>query len=199
VFMSNRDKGLTEADAVLGERCIRAYCCKHIEGNFKDAFGAKDGLCALFWRVARARVPATFEYWMEKIAAVKPEATEYLRAIDLTLWATAHFPGTRYGHLTSNIAESVNKVLREDRVLSITELLDAIWHRVMEERSSRLTEAHRQLADGVKYTSYCQTKLMEGRKWAQGNHVSYTFYNRSIANYSIGSTLKSNRGSSCPS
>jgi len=63
---------------------------------------------------------------MEKIAAVKPEAAKYLRAIDLTLWATAHFPGTQYGHLTSNIAESVNKVLREDRVLSITELLNAI-------------------------------------------------------------------------
>jgi hypothetical protein len=30
-------------------------------------------------------VPTTFEYWMEKIAAVKPEAAEYLRAIDLTL------------------------------------------------------------------------------------------------------------------
>ena len=65
---------------------------------------------------------------MENIAAVKPEAAKYLCAIDLTLWATAHFPSTRYGHLTSNIAESVNKVLREDCVLSITELLDTIWH-----------------------------------------------------------------------
>jgi len=46
--MSDRDKGLTEANAMLGERCIQAYCCKHIEGNFKDTFGAKDGLCALF-------------------------------------------------------------------------------------------------------------------------------------------------------
>jgi exonuclease VII small subunit len=52
----------------------------------------------------------------------------------------------------------------------------------MEERSSRLTEACRQLADGVKYIPYCQTKLVESRKWAQGNHVSYTFYNESIAN-----------------
>ena len=119
---------------------------------------------------------------MEKIAAVKPEVAKYLYAIDLTLWATAHFPSTRYGHLTSNIAESVNKVLREDRVLSITELIDAIWHRVMEEQLSRLTEACHQLADGVKYTPYCQTKLVESRKWAQGNHVSYTFYNESIAN-----------------
>jgi transposase-like protein len=48
VFISDRDKGLVEADVLLGENCIRAYCCKHIEGNLKDAFGAKDGLMALF-------------------------------------------------------------------------------------------------------------------------------------------------------
>jgi hypothetical protein len=41
---------------------------------------------------------------MEKIAAVNLEAAEYLRAINLTLWATAHFPSTRYRHLSSNIA-----------------------------------------------------------------------------------------------
>jgi hypothetical protein len=85
MFMSDRDKGLIKADIVLGKYCIRAYCCKHIEGNFKDAFGAKDSLCTLFWKVARVQVPTIFEYWIEKIAAVKLEAAEYLRAIDLTL------------------------------------------------------------------------------------------------------------------
>jgi len=51
---------------------------------------------------------------MEKIAAVNTKAAEYLRAIPLELWANAHFPSTRQGHLTSNIVESVNKLLRED-------------------------------------------------------------------------------------
>lgn len=48
VFISDCDKGLVEADVVLGENCVRAYYCKHIEGNLKDAFSAKDGLMALF-------------------------------------------------------------------------------------------------------------------------------------------------------
>jgi hypothetical protein len=78
---------------------------------------------------------------MAKIEALNPAAAQYLRSIPVELWAVAHFPGTRHGHLTSNIAESVNKILREDRTLSITELLDAIWHRVMAERASRLKEA----------------------------------------------------------
>lgn len=48
VFISDRDKGLVEADVLLRENCVRAYCCKHIEGNLKDAYRAKDGLMALF-------------------------------------------------------------------------------------------------------------------------------------------------------
>jgi transposase-like protein len=48
VFISDRNKGLVEADVVLGKNCVRAYCCKHIEGNLRDACGAKDGLLALF-------------------------------------------------------------------------------------------------------------------------------------------------------
>ena len=172
MFISNRDKGLVEADTILGPNCVRAYCCKHIEGNLKDAFGAKDGLIALFWRAARARLPIAFEHWMEKIAAVNAPAAIYLRNIPIEMWANAHFPGTRQGHLTSNIVESVNKLLREDRSLSIIELLDAIWHRVMEARASSLQVAKEQLAKGFRWTSFCQTKLEYSRKWAQSNHVS---------------------------
>jgi transposase-like protein len=81
VFISDRDKGLVEADVLLGENCVRAYCCKHIEGNLKDTYGAKDGLMALFWRAARARLPTAFEHWIDKIAACNPAAALYLHAI----------------------------------------------------------------------------------------------------------------------
>jgi hypothetical protein len=73
-------------------------------------------------------LPTAFEHWIGKIAKVNPAACQYLRAIPADMWASAHFPGTRQGHLTSNIVESVNKLLREDHSLSITDLLDAIWH-----------------------------------------------------------------------
>jgi hypothetical protein len=86
---------------------------------------------------------------MAKIALVNPAAAEYLCSIPAELWAVAHFPGTRYSHLTSNIAESVNKILCEDRLLSITELLDTIWHCVIADCASRLQEAQKQVRDGL--------------------------------------------------
>jgi transposase-like protein len=77
VFISDRDKGLQEADAVLGDNLLRAYCCKHIEGNLKDKFGGKEGLPALFWKAARARLPNGFEHYMQKIATINAAAEEY--------------------------------------------------------------------------------------------------------------------------
>jgi hypothetical protein len=53
----------------------------------------------------------------------------------------AHFDGTRFGHLTSNIVESINRVLKLDRELPITLLLAAIWDRVMDTRFKRLEMA----------------------------------------------------------
>jgi hypothetical protein len=175
VFISDRDKGLQEADKVLGDNLLRAYCCKHIEGNLKDKFGGKGGLPALFWKAARARLPSSFEYHMQKIATINLAAKEYLQAIDPVLWAVAYFPKTRYGHLTQNIAESVNAILKNDRTLSITDLLDAIWHRVMADRASRFAEANKQAQMNLKFTAACQTQLEYSRKWMGSNTVSLKY------------------------
>jgi hypothetical protein len=48
VFILDYDKGLLEADVVLGERYIRAYYCKHLEGNFKSLYEAKGSFVELF-------------------------------------------------------------------------------------------------------------------------------------------------------
>jgi hypothetical protein len=53
----------------------------------------------------------------------------------------AHFDGTRFSHLTSNIVESINRVLKLDQELLITLLLAAIWDRVMDTRFKRLEMA----------------------------------------------------------
>ena len=79
VLISDRDKGLLEADAVLGPLVVRAICCRHLRENFVERF--KSPLAELFWRAARARTAASFEDWMKKIGDVNPEAEAYLRGI----------------------------------------------------------------------------------------------------------------------
>ncbi len=53
-------------------------------------------------------------------------AVDYLMGIEKEKWASRFFIGRRYGHLTSNVAEQLNNVLRADRELPTVELLDAI-------------------------------------------------------------------------
>ena len=60
-------------------------------------------------------------------------------------WATVYFPGRRYGHLTSNIAESLNSWLLQARDLPIEGMLEAIRVKLMgwyAERRGFATKRH---------------------------------------------------------
>jgi hypothetical protein len=78
---------------------------------------------------------------IEQLRAINNDAADYLLASEPTLWSVAHFDGTRFSHLTSNIIESVNRVLKLDQELPITLLLAVIWDRVMDTRFKRLEMA----------------------------------------------------------
>jgi len=58
-------------------------------------------------------------------------AAGYLRTIDPKLWVTAYYTGPYHGHKTSNVAEAINKVFRDQRELPILDLLDTIWLYIM--------------------------------------------------------------------
>jgi len=78
---------------------------------------------------------------MAALQAISPQAADYLNRIDRQLWATPYFPGRRYSHTTSNIAEVMNSWIVQERRLSILDLLYALWNKIMDLRHRRLLEA----------------------------------------------------------
>jgi len=168
-LVSDRDKGLQEAEKALGPLVVVAWCCHHLKNNFTEKFGR--GLAPAFWKVARAKTRVAFDSAMEELRQVKPEAATYLEAQEPEKWAEALFRGRRYAHDTSNIVESLNKTLCYDRELPILELLDSLWHRVMAMRGERLLTANKALAEGKTTTPWVEARLEEGREWARGNHI----------------------------
>ncbi|KFZ19703.1 hypothetical protein V501_00553 [Pseudogymnoascus sp. VKM F-4519 (FW-2642)] len=138
-FMSDRDKGLSSAEQVLGRKVVIAWCCHHLKTNFTDNFGRALG--EVFWKIARAKTRATYDDALRLLRERNEKAAAYLTAAEPERWAECLFPGRRYGQETSNLVESQNQVLRFDRQLPIVELLDALWHRVMEKRLLRLQAA----------------------------------------------------------
>ncbi|XP_020253522.1 uncharacterized protein LOC109830621 [Asparagus officinalis] len=52
-------------------------------------------------------------------------------------WANSVFPGIRYGHITSNVAESFNSWIRVARTLPICDMMDHIRVQIMERMNTR--------------------------------------------------------------
>jgi hypothetical protein len=90
--------------------------------------------------MVNARDEATWEKRLKDLFETMDgqAAVACLNGIDKTKWASKFFPGRRYGHHTSNIAEQLNNTLRLDWELSTIELLYAIWNRYMALHSTRL-------------------------------------------------------------
>ena len=97
-----------------------------------------------------------------------PNAAQYLEDIPPQLWVTAFYPSPYYGHKTSNVVESTNKVFKNIRELPIMNLLDSIWHYVMKQRFERFTKASTCISS---FTPWCYTELLNSKKWSTSNTV----------------------------
>lgn len=63
----------------------------------------------------------------------------------------------------------MNSTLREERELSILDLLNEIWHLTMAERFKQYERATELLKTGQIYTDFCMKHLTNSGKWAQKN------------------------------
>jgi len=133
-LISDRDKGLLAADAVMGNRVARAFCCFHLRENFCKRF--TPGLEPYFWQIAHAKTSDSYQEAVSQLQELSVAAANYLQVtnIDKALWVTALFPGQSYGHKTSNIVELMNKVLKQGWELPILDVLNEIWLYTMNQR-----------------------------------------------------------------
>lgn len=169
-FISDRDKGGEAASDALGNFAEKIVCCKHLEQNFVSKF--KSGLKSLFWSAAKARSVFAFEAVMRQLKDTNEKAEAYLRDIDPQLWTISHGKARRFGHLTSNIAESCNNLLLTHREMPVVQMLNEIWHLVMHTRATRRTEAEKSQADGQLFTRVAMYEIQESKRWANSNYVS---------------------------
>jgi len=151
--MSDRDKGLESADDEL-PFTYRSYCTQHIKNNIQQKFGLKAR--DLFAKIANAQTKEFYQLILAEIAEFSKPLADYINKIDRMKWAAPYFPGRTYGHHTSNIAESINATLQQERRLPCLELLDAIWHKHRQLRFQRRQEGESKYLAGERFTKYAQ-------------------------------------------
>jgi hypothetical protein len=124
-----------------------------------------------FWSIAKALTVEEYHLNMNKLDTYNSKAYEYLKAIDPKLWVTAFYDGPHFGHKTSNVVESTNKVFKDQRELPVLELLNSIWNYVMDQRFARRMMALNSTARLDLHTEYCEGILRNSNRWAKANTV----------------------------
>jgi hypothetical protein len=166
-LISDRDKGIIAADSILADT-RRAFCCQHIAENIKCRFGQEAS--QKFWKIAYARSEAAFTTAMQELELFKPQAARYVAELPRVQYATAFFPGRRYGHITSNIVEAANAIYLEERELPVLEMLNGIWHKEMDRRAKKLRNAMNG-AQTRPLTPWGRARFEEGNFYARQNNV----------------------------
>ncbi|XP_048442102.1 uncharacterized protein LOC125478229 [Pyrus x bretschneideri] len=151
-FISDRQKGLIEAVASVFPQSPHAFCYHHLKQNillkYPSSLGKsyRDWIIQLFGKCAYAPTEDAFEMHlrtlMEEGGAVM---RDFLKTLPKENWAAAHFPGPKYGEMCSNVAESFNAWIVDQRFLPIYQMLDGIRAKIMEMNAQR-----RRVAEGWK-------------------------------------------------
>ncbi|XP_033138752.1 uncharacterized protein LOC117129297 [Brassica rapa] len=125
VFVSDRANSISSALEDVYPLSHHGICRIHLLRNITPTY-AKTGLLPLVESAADAYT--CHEFWLifKDIKDKCPELAKYLEESDFRKWARSYAPANRYNIMTTNIAESLNSMLRMPRELPIISLLETI-------------------------------------------------------------------------
>ncbi|MGI4851955.1 MAG: transposase [Janthinobacterium lividum] len=144
VFISDRDKGLLRAVQEQFPLAHQAYCVYHLSKNVQQHASTKAAAVrSIFWAAARAQMEGDYLRAMELMRTTSASAHAYILEIPggPSRWATYAFPGRRFGHITSNLAECANAALKTRRRLPALHLLHSIYQYIAQHFAKRTEQA----------------------------------------------------------
>ncbi|XP_038713386.1 uncharacterized protein LOC120007256 [Tripterygium wilfordii] len=139
-IISDRHQSIERASTLVFPESYHGHCIFHIKQNMK-AKKFDPVVFPIYFKATKAYRVFEFEVLMTQLSLIDPRAQSYLLEAGFAKWSRAHFLGRRYNILTTNIAESMNAVLREARHLPITMLVEHLRDLLQRWFYERRTEA----------------------------------------------------------
>ncbi|XP_052190007.1 uncharacterized protein LOC127799830 [Diospyros lotus] len=126
-FMTDRQKGLHNVLDELYPYAEHRFCVRHMYSNFfKSDFKGKM-LKDYLWKAAKSTHVADYRFWMGEIRKQNPRAFDWLMDRPPNEWSKSHFSTkTKCDILLNNLCECFNKIILEDREMSILTMLVSI-------------------------------------------------------------------------
>ncbi|KAH1242175.1 hypothetical protein GmHk_07G019564 [Glycine max] len=150
------------------------YCVQHIASNFNGKFSnAKQK--EMFKKLAYTPCKHVFDQNLEKFRQLSPAIARWIDRISKKKWSMAYdTSGRRYGHMTTNLSECVNKVLKDCRIIPITALVKSTYSRCRKYFVDRGRQAQRQLNEGQVYCSKLVKELRKNQEQAC-SHIVHVY------------------------
>ncbi|XP_072071821.1 uncharacterized protein [Arachis hypogaea] len=137
----------------LPPHAYRAFCIRHVAANFALSFKGTDAKHLLV-NAAYAKTEAEFHYWFDIMQTENLTMCDWANIIEYDKWTQHQDGGRRFGHMTTNISECVNSVLKGTQNLPVTALVKSTYGELAELFVIRGQTAEAQLASGAKF---CQS------------------------------------------
>ncbi|KAL0534590.1 hypothetical protein IC582_028881 [Cucumis melo] len=98
---------------------------QHLSQNLHDKY-KNDTVATLFYNASRTYRESTFVEAWRHLLAFPNGSGKYLNNVGIARWSCVHCSGRRYNMMTTNIAESMNSILKEPRDLPIASFLENV-------------------------------------------------------------------------
>ncbi|XP_057756311.1 uncharacterized protein LOC130975551 [Arachis stenosperma] len=109
------------------------YCVRHIASNFATNFKSKEAKRHLV-NAANSKTQEQAHYYLELIntedLATSMAMMTWIRGLEPPKWLQHRDEGRRYDHMTMNLSECINSILKGTRNLSICAIVKSTYHRL---------------------------------------------------------------------
>ncbi|XP_029151648.1 uncharacterized protein [Arachis hypogaea] len=154
-------------------RAWHMYCIRHIGSNFLRRFKAPY-LHKLVVNTGYSRTEQEYNKNYQRLKERGEAYTQWCDEIGVERWVLAFDGGHRWGHMTTNLVECINSVLKGARNLPVTALVRSTFYRLNELFTRKSTEAHERLRNGFTYSEFATKRVEESFRRA-GNVVVNRF------------------------
>ncbi|XP_057746280.1 uncharacterized protein LOC130965538 [Arachis stenosperma] len=152
-------------------RAFHMFCIRHIESNFLRKFKAPY-LQKLFVNIGYSRTVREYETRYQRLRERGEAYTNWLDRIPREQYALAFDGGYRWGHMTTNLVECINSVLKGARNLPVTALVKATFYRLNELFTRKRVEAEARINAGHVFSELVTSKLHANQRAAGNIQVS---------------------------
>ncbi|XP_016187674.1 uncharacterized protein LOC107629404 [Arachis ipaensis] len=148
-------------------RAFHMFCIKHIKSNFLRKFKAPY-LQKLIINIGYSRTVREYELRYQHLQERGEAYTQWLNCIPREQYVLAFDGGYRWGHMTTNLVEFINSVLKGARNLPVTTLVKETFYKLNELFTRKRAEAEDRINAGHIFSEHVTSKLHANQR-ASGN------------------------------